>query len=210
MAKDKKLDDATKSDDGLYRAPRLSSMPYPSSGSDNAKEKEKRLKKRMRASELAQTLREQYGEAPEQEDMHGGTDYGKQREAARRVAEHQAEKTRYEEENMIRLTTTRKEKKEFRRIMRDEASNLGAISDIGNLARGVSDAFDSNHGDDDDDDNAMESQMMGGGKRRRNDDGRKSRKGKKGIKATNSLQKELWAGGGQSSGGGKKKGKKRR
>ena len=134
--------DATGSGEGIYRAPRLSSMPYPASGDGDEEAKNKRRRRRMRNTELVQTLRDQYGDAPEQDDIHGGSAYGKQREAARRLAEKEAAKTRFEEDHMIRLTATRKDKKERRRLMREESSNLAAMTDLGNLVRGVNDAFE--------------------------------------------------------------------
>jgi len=134
--------------EGLYRAPRLSSMPY-NLEDDGGKERQKRKNQRMRQSELAQTLRSEYGQAPEQADVHGGSEYGRQLEAARRMAEREAEKIQVEEDHFIRLTTTRKEKKERKRLMREEGSNLAAIANMGNVVRGVSAAFgeDSDGGD---------------------------------------------------------------
>lgn len=122
-------------EDGVYRAPRTTAVPYAFDQERKEMEKDKRHRRRMRATELVETLRSQYGEAPEQEDIHGGSDLGKQRAAARRLAEREAEKTKYEEETMVRLQTSRKDKKEKKRLMREETSNLNAIADIGNLVR---------------------------------------------------------------------------
>ena len=71
---------------GVYRAPRLTAVPYTHDKKDMQAERERRQRRKMRASELADTLRAQYGEAPEQEDVHGGAELGRQREAARRMA----------------------------------------------------------------------------------------------------------------------------
>lgn len=155
-------------EDGVYRAPRLASMPYMLE-EDTNKEREKRMRQKQRQSELALTLRAEYGEAPEQADVHGGSEYGRQREAARRMAEREAEKIQVEEDNFIRLTTSRKEKKERKRLMREEGSNLTAIANLGNVVRGVSSAF----GEDSDDGDAagIESMTAGrysNGKRKRN------------------------------------------
>ena len=188
--------------DGLYRAPRLAAVPYAHDLQEKQQEKEKRNKKRLRATELAQTLRAQYGDAPDQEDIHGGSDYGRQRAAARRMAERQAEKTRYEEEAMVRLTTTRKEKKERKRQMQQESSNLSAIADLGNLVRETQ-AFGRN--DDSDDEMNLEAtpvkQRYDNGKRRReheNIDGKMSRRGGGRVgKAKNSLQAALYNTGGK-------------
>ena len=122
-------------DAAVYRAPRLAAVPYTHDQEDRQAERDKRQRRRMRASELARVLRHEFGDAPEQQDVHGGSELGQQREAARRLAQREAEKTAFEEDQMVRLTTTRKEKKERLRLMRAEKSNLAAISDLGNLVR---------------------------------------------------------------------------
>lgn len=188
---------------GIYRAPRLTAVPYAHDLEQKEKEKEKRAKHRLRASELAQTLRAQYGDVPEQEDVHGGGDYGKQRAAARRWAEHEAEKTKYEESAMIRLSTTRKEKKARKRLMQQESSNLSAIANLGNLVRETQ-AFG---GRDNESDNepvpepSSQKQRYVNGKRRRepeNIDARPMRRGGKAgkSKAKNSFQAALYNTGG--------------
>ena len=189
-------------DDGIYRAPRLASMPYPKEA-DGGAERTKRRNQRLRQSELAQTLRSEYGDAPEQDDVHGGSELGKQREAARRMAQREAEKIRVEEDNMIRLTTSRKEKKERKRLMREESSNLAAIADLGSLVRGVSSAFQQDSDGDSDDGIDVRgghySNVRGGrhssGKRKRGTvdeaTGRSRKKGGRAHEPKNSLQKTL-------------------
>jgi hypothetical protein len=186
-----------KDDDGVYRAPRLASMPYPMED-DGGAEKAKRRNQRLRQSELAQTLRSEYGDAPEQADVHGGSYFGKQREAARRMAEREAEKISIEEDNMIRLVTSRKEKKERKRLMREESSNLAAIADLGSLVRGVSSAFQQDSDDADSHDGGIAEVREGrhaSGKRRRGTvheaTGRSKKKGRTG-EPKNSLQKALY------------------
>ena len=182
--------------DGVYRAPRMAAVPYPSDGVD-AVEKQQRLNKKLRTTELARTLRDMYSEAPEQEDMHGGAEYGKQREAARRLTEMDNEKTRFEEENMIRLTTSRKHKKERQKLMRAESSNLGAIADIGNLTRSVSAAFEKKPQRSEDHGGDMDEGVM------------KKKKRKAGVQG-NSLQKALFGVSGNNDGSKAKKKTKRR
>jgi hypothetical protein len=158
-----------KDDDGVYRAPRLASMPYPMED-DGGAEKAKRRNQRLRQSELAQTLRSEYGDAPEQADVHGGSDYGNQREVARRMAEREAKKISIEEDNTIRLATSRKETKERRGLMREESSNLAAIADLGSLVHGVRSAFQHEIDDADNHDGGMVDVGEGrqfGGKRKR-------------------------------------------
>ncbi|MFN9981591.1 MAG: hypothetical protein ACK53Y_16825, partial [bacterium] len=54
------------------------------------------------------------------------------------MADKEAERIAYEEDAMVRLTITRKEKKERNRILHEEKSNLRALSDLGNLTTGIS------------------------------------------------------------------------
>jgi U3 small nucleolar ribonucleoprotein protein LCP5 len=213
FAKTKKSGPKDEDEDGIYRAPRTTAVPYAFDQEGKEKEKERRARHRMRATELAQTLRAQYGEAPEQEDVHGGSDYGKQRAAARRLAEREDEKTKYEEDAMVRLQTSRKDKKEKRRLMRDEGSNLAAIADLGNLVRETKafSRYDDNSDDDEPTPNAPADsgpKRYENGKRRReqvNADGDASTKRGQMGNARNSLQAALY----NTEGKGKKKKSKR-
>jgi U3 small nucleolar ribonucleoprotein protein LCP5 len=202
-------------DDGIYHAPHLTAVPYTHDVENKQKEKDKRAKRRLRSTELAQTLRSEYGDAPEQEDVHGGSDYGKQRIAARRLAEREAEITKAEEDGMVRLVTSRKDKKEKKRLMRMESSNLGAISDLGNLVRETREFGRSNDDSDFDDDDPIPEPPRGGGEDNRHHNGKRSRQTdaggerpvKRGPKAKpkNALQSALYASEGSSK---KKKGKR--
>ena len=140
MAKEKKrekVEEDRLQEQGVYRAPRLTAVPYTNDQVEKEVEREKRDRRRMRASEVAQTLRSQYGEQPELEDVFGGSNLGRQRQAARRLTEREAEKTKYEEDTMIRLTTSRKEKKEYKKMLREETSNLSALaSDLDRMIHG--------------------------------------------------------------------------
>jgi len=206
VSKEAESDDDEQDNDGIYRAPRMASVPFPSD-TQASEERAKRKERRLNTSEFVQTLRSQYGEAPEQEDMHGGTEYGKQREAARRLAERQAEQTQYEEDAMVRLVTSRKDKKEAKRLLREEASNLSAIADLGNLVRGVSTAFSKEK--DGDDRGDAEDEYGNIGRRNQFDEVTgKSKKGRGKKVSKNSLQSALYGGGG-SSGKVSKKRKKR-
>jgi hypothetical protein len=128
---------------GVYQPPRLQAMPFEMN--ENKLEKEERMRQkqrdRMQRSELAEVVRAQFTDAPEEEDIRGGAMLGKQREIAKRLAKQDADVQEFEETHMIRLTMGRKEKKERKRMMREEMSNLGAIADLGNVVAGVDDAF---------------------------------------------------------------------
>jgi hypothetical protein len=56
---------------------------------------------------------------------------------------------------MIRLVTSRKEKKERKRLMREESSNLSAIADPGSLVHSVSSVFQYDSDDVDSHDGVM-------------------------------------------------------
>ena len=209
-----------------YIAPRLTAVPYTHDVADKRLEKEKRQRRKLRASELAQTLRQQYGDQPETEDVFGGGNtemYGKQRSAAKALAQREAERIEFEESTMVRLTTSRKEKKEKKRIERmAEGGNLAQIANLGNLVR-ETEAFGRNDNYDGSDDEygererALQAYMSGeqtadqssgstryaNGKRRR--EPTESRKMGKRPKAYNSVQAALYGG----SAGGKKSKKKK-
>eukprot|EP00977_Amphora_coffeiformis_P027471 scaffold34613_cov166-Amphora_coffeaeformis.AAC.9 len=201
-------DDEDEDEAGVYRAPRLTAVPYTHDKQDVEAERERRQRRKMRASELAQTLRAQYGDAPEQEDTRGGAELGRQREAARRMAERDKEKARYEEDNMVRLVTSRKEKKDRKRLMREENSNLSAIADLDNVVRASQ--FGEKRKPSEQTEDAFDTKRHSNGKRKKqmiDGDGRLlSGKGRKSVEAKNSLQEALFGGRG---GGGKKKGKRR-
>ncbi|CAB9501035.1 Inherit from NOG: Neuroguidin, EIF4E binding protein [Seminavis robusta] len=210
-------------DDGIYKAPRMTAMPYMLDKQDKEAARQKRERRRLRTSELAQSLRQQYGDAPEQEDLHGGTSVlvGKEAMAAKKFAKFQEEKTQFEEDAMIRLTVTKKEKKERKRIERMEANNWTGIADLGNLAREASrvigdDGDDANNHSDNDDRNKKSfrgsTDRHANGKRKKNvmdQEGRpmKNMGRKQQGKAKNAYQAALFGGGGD--GGNKKKKSKR-
>lgn len=145
-SKSSKADVMLEKDDnqpGVYQPPRLQAMPFEMN--EHKHEKEERLRKkqrdRMQRSELVEVVRAQFTDAPEEEDIRGGALLGQQREISKRLAQREADVAEFEEAHMIRLTMGKKEKKERKRIMREEMSNLGAIADLGNVVAGVDDAF---------------------------------------------------------------------
>jgi len=206
---------------GVYKAPRLAPVTFVEKEKQEEKEDRmlKRQRDRMRKSEFLSTLKATFGDAPEEDDFTGGAALGKQRESSRRFAEKMREKDEYEEDAMIRLTVTKKEKQMQKKIMREELSNLKSISDLGNIAAGVTAAFGSENrkGGDEESDTEELSGRHANGKRRRDDyvgDNSNSRQGKKGANqkganppAKNSFQKALF--GMDGSGGKKKKGSRK-
>jgi hypothetical protein len=199
---------------GVYKAPRLAAVPFMEKEKQADKE-ERMLKKqrdRMRKSEFLSTLKATFGDAPEEDDYAGGAALGKQRESSRRFADKMREKDEYEEDAMIRLTITKKEKQMRKKIMREELSNLNSIADLGNIAAGVTAAFGSDNRKDRDGSYDLEgsSGRHMNGKRRRDDDfGDNSNPKKEGTTPhKNSFQKALFGMEGGSGGKKKRKGRK--
>jgi hypothetical protein len=209
----------------LYRAPRLASVPYRAGrgweggdgdfDGDRRDEKERQRLRRLRASEIATALRSRYSDAPEVEDAGGGADLGRQREASRRWAEREKERTKYEESAFVRLAPSRKDKQLKKKLLREEMSNLGALADLGSLvSRGLEDDGDGPRKPPPRPTNnslrysALDGQDGEGrysnGKRKRSGDGGTRKRGST-FRSTNSLQAALYTGGGGKS---KKKGKR--
>ena len=211
-------DDSDEDDDvegkGVYKAPRLAAVPFMEKEKQADKEERmlKRQRDRMRKSEFLSTLKATFGDAPEEDDYAGGAALGKQRESSRRFADKMKEKDEYEEDAMIRLTITKKEKQMRKKIMREELSNLNSIADLGNIAAGVTAAFGSEKRSSRDEafDLEASSDRHMNGKRRRDDDfGDSSRKEQREgtTPHKNSFQKALF---GMDGSGGKRKRKGRK
>ena len=137
---------------------------------------------------------------------------GKQREAARRLAAREDEKTRYEEDFMIRLTTTRKEKKDRKRLMREEGSNLAAIANLKNIVRDVEYADRRDRRLSQAVHEPGESTRHANGKRKRQKIDREGRpleaRDKRHMKHHNELQSELYGGSRSNKKGGKMTGRR--
>eukprot|EP01083_Nonionella_stella_P070569 188898_1 len=202
----------------VYKAPRLAAVPFTEETTQSEKEERvmKRQRDRMRKSELLSTVKSSFGDAPEEDDFVGGANLGKQRESSQRFADKEAERTKYEEETMVRLATSRNEKKMKKRMIREELSNLNSISDLGNLATGVSVAFGENRSSKSSKDpfevEGKGSNRHVNGKRRRitdefGGDGGAKRESRRNTVPKSSLQRELYGGG--KSGGGKRRSKKK-
>eukprot|EP00588_Corethron_pennatum_P009459 CAMPEP_0194266114 /NCGR_PEP_ID=MMETSP0169-20130528/1129_1 /TAXON_ID=218684 /ORGANISM="Corethron pennatum, Strain L29A3" /LENGTH=449 /DNA_ID=CAMNT_0039006725 /DNA_START=64 /DNA_END=1413 /DNA_ORIENTATION=+ len=198
-----------------YRAPRLSSAPYPHAGHDDEDDEgdrgreARRLRSRMANSEIAGALRHKYGDAPEEEGTEGSGPVrsGRAGQALRKLDEAAAERERFEEDRMVRLPVPRKEKK-MRGYLEREASAAGGLSaaaDLGNLADGIS-AFGKSTG--------RRGRREGGSDLGKFGDGEGAKKKRKkggDISATpmNSMQRALFGMEGDGSKKKKKKGKGR-
>eukprot|EP00571_Detonula_confervacea_P011418 CAMPEP_0172304446 /NCGR_PEP_ID=MMETSP1058-20130122/5851_1 /TAXON_ID=83371 /ORGANISM="Detonula confervacea, Strain CCMP 353" /LENGTH=524 /DNA_ID=CAMNT_0013015673 /DNA_START=152 /DNA_END=1724 /DNA_ORIENTATION=- len=205
--------DTSSNNNNVYQPPRLQSVPFEL---DNDKQylKNERLRQKQQdrasRSELTQVIRSQFTDAPEEEDARGGAMLGKQSEKSRKIAARDKDIEEFEETHMNRLTMGRKDKRERKKMMREEMSNLGAIAGgLGSIAGGVEDAFG-------DDDGGRFRESRGGDNRRNNSDdendgfkmkGMRKRKvevldegGRKSKVMTasnqNTFQKSLYGGGG--------------
>lgn len=198
----------------VYQPPRLQSVPFELDNSDRAARKHERnlekKRERQSRSELTQVIKSQFTDAPEEEDARGGALFGLQSDRSRKISSRNAELEAFEEGHMMRLSVGRKEKKERKRMMREEMSNLGAIADgLGNVVAGVDDAFGGGGGGGRKRMTTTgESAYKTKGMRRRKVDvidhegvARKKKKSAKNGGATNTYQKSLYGGGGGGGGG---------
>lgn len=170
-----------------YRAPRLTSIHYQNAESQKQKELKTQAKQRdtMRKSELLQTLKTQYTDAPEEDDYQGGATASIGNTKWKRYQEKEKEKTHYEERNMTRLITTKKDKKERNDMLRGNENNLYSLADLGNLSGGIS-AFRGSKKRDKEvrRDEGKDDDIFVEGKKRK----------EKGNKYKNSLQRDLFDG----------------
>lgn len=114
--------------EGIYQAPRLQAVPYTHDATHTSEVQQKRLRQRLRAGEIAQALRHEFTETPETEDNQGAGERINATREYQRMEQRQNEKLRYEEDNFVRLTVTRQEKKERKRLQRENYSNLGSLA----------------------------------------------------------------------------------
>ena len=130
---------AARAGNDVYKAPRIAAVPYDDKDSrdDKLAKMQHRHISRMRNSEVMQSLRHQYSDRPEEDDIHGGAKLGTTKESARKIAAKEAEKTAYEESAFMRLGTSKKDKKEKNRVIREEVSNLNSIVDVSGLVSGA-------------------------------------------------------------------------
>ncbi|GAX11691.1 U3 small nucleolar ribonucleoprotein protein LCP5 [Fistulifera solaris] len=112
----------------IYQAPRLQAVPYTHDATHTSEIQQKRLRQRLRAGEIAQALRHEFTETPETEDNQGAGERINATREYQRMEQRQNEKRKYEEDNFVRLTVTRQEKKERKRLQRENYSNLGSLA----------------------------------------------------------------------------------
>lgn len=126
--------------DGVYRAPRLASVPYEEDERAAVKQakKDERTRKRLQKSTILSELREEFSERPT-EILASGTSV-----LDKEIAREDAEKKKFEEERFVRLVTSRKDK--IRKRQREqEANRADNVGSIDNFA-GVQDILTSDKG----------------------------------------------------------------
>ncbi|TYZ58915.1 hypothetical protein PybrP1_009519 [[Pythium] brassicae (nom. inval.)] len=116
------------SKDGIYRAPRLASVPYDEEEKEAAKKakREERNRKRMQKSTILSELREEFSERPTEIFAGGSSAVDKE------LAREEAEKKDYEESRFVRLVTSRKDKirKRQREQEANRADNVGSVDNF--------------------------------------------------------------------------------
>ncbi|KAG4104832.1 Sas10/Utp3/C1D family-domain-containing protein [Neocallimastix lanati (nom. inval.)] len=137
----------------LYRPPKIVPMHFEEKPiSRNIGELSRREQSRAAKSRLLRDLQEQYDSRPE-ELTAAGTGYGLH-EVATKMDEKLLEKQKYEEENFMRFTLTREEKKARKRMnkrrgvmsLQDEFNNLSDFRDLEGLDRAVNEEDEANYG----------------------------------------------------------------
>lgn len=115
----------------MYRAPKISAAPYKFDESvDEREEKQRQRKKnKLRNSAIFESLREEFGSAPELTSSSGIENSTGDAKALKKAEE---ERRDFEEERFIRLTLSRKEKKAMKR-QRSESQRLDSLTDIGDI-----------------------------------------------------------------------------
>lgn len=130
-------DAAPKASKELYRAPKMQAMPYLENEKKDAK-KERQLeaaRKKMKNSEIMASLRDEFGDKPENAASDGLTlaDAGDMRV----LAEEEEERREWEESNFVRRVLTKQEKKKIkkRENIAGRLDNFDDIGDIGEFER---------------------------------------------------------------------------
>ena len=122
-----------------YRAPRMAAVQFKESESAAARRDKQlsRTRRKLKNSEIVEALREEFGSAPEQSSSSGVAGVSGE---ARRLAAEEAERREYEEDRMVRLTMSRKDKQDIRRRTADaqrldNMDELGGFDDLEDLGR---------------------------------------------------------------------------
>ena len=115
----------------IYRAPKISSAPYKfdESADDKVNKINQRKRNKLKNSAIFESLREEFGTAPEVSSSSGIDHTGSD---AKALQKEEDERRNYEEDRFVRLTMTRKEKNSIKRRKAD-SQRLDTITDIGDI-----------------------------------------------------------------------------
>ena len=127
--------DGEKGQDHIYRPPKISMKKF-EGDQEKKKTREERLAEKATRSGMMKFIREEFGDEPELADAGGGAlakpSYEEETDSS------EEERTKFEEEYMIRLPVTRKDKKKRAEKVRRLATltnELHELEDFGDIAR---------------------------------------------------------------------------
>jgi hypothetical protein len=124
-------DDGPSNGSELYRAPKMMAVPYAESERDKDKRDEQiaKSRKKLKNTELLDSLREEFSVAPEAISSSGITDKSADE---KKVAEKAKERRDFEEDRFVRLTMSRKDKKAMKKA-RDSSTKVDDLLDVGDI-----------------------------------------------------------------------------
>jgi len=148
---DEEEEDKEEGKNSVYVPPKLTAVPYEG---DKISKEERRLekaRKRTLNSNLIADMREEFGDEPEE------ISDNRKRSTKRKLKDREEERERYEEENLTRLTLTKKDKLMKRKLgMLDEVLKVGRFGGMGD---------DDDESDDDGPDMQPKTKKKGKGKK---------------------------------------------
>ncbi|KAJ1439404.1 Sas10/Utp3/C1D family-domain-containing protein [Ochromonadaceae sp. CCMP2298] len=116
----------------VYRAPKRNATPYKESERevDKREARMERQRAKLKRSELMDTLREEFGSAPETSASSG---LGIKSGDMLKLQEEAQERTNFEEERFVRLTVSRKDKKDIKKRTTESSrlDNFDSMGDVG-------------------------------------------------------------------------------
>jgi U3 small nucleolar ribonucleoprotein protein LCP5 len=134
VGKDEESEDEHDEDEektGVYVPPKLTAVPYEGDKLSREERKLEKARKRNLNSNLLADIREEFGDEPEE------ISDSRNRSMQRKLKEREDERERYEEDNLCRLTVTKKDK-----LMKRKLSMLDEVVKIGKYTGGDDDDSD--------------------------------------------------------------------
>lgn len=124
-------DDDEQENVGIYKVPKRNAVPYKESETelDRKEQKLEKHRQKLKRSELMETLREEFGTAPE---VAASSGLGMKSGDLQKLQEEEIERQEFEEDRFVRMTLTRKEKKSIKKRTA-EATRLDNFDDIGDV-----------------------------------------------------------------------------